>query len=477
MRSAASVVAGILLATNISFAQSYLPLDGSSSMTGTLTTPNIHCTRNVSVDSSLSAGTFRSWGDADFKQMVYIANGVQLWGSDIMNAGKVSASGNIETRNHLIADSSFRAGSIFTGGSFRADGQSEFKGLLYINSIYSYGPFTSQGAITTTDTIRATKFIGDGSRLTNLSGAFGNRVISTFGDVGFGTSPLQGTKLSVTGSTRLNGEVTAQSVTVTNNLNVTTGYVGVGMTPAAGQKLAVNGNAAFNGTIAANGASFGTTNITSSGNIGVGTPNPAAPLDIVKTGQSAALSFQISGNGFLAVNPNPLAGSWNPLVSAGDKLLLFSGGTSETGSLVIGQWSNSAKGIKINATGNVGIGCQPSFSTGASACKLSVEGKIGARDVVVTVGAFPDFVFEQGYNLKPLVEVEKNIKAEGHLEGIPSKKEVDINGVAIGKLQAKILQKVEELTLYAIQQDKRLEEQSQRIAQLEKENLKLQHGR
>ena len=217
-----------------------------------------------------------------------------------------------------------------------------------------------------------------------------------------------------------------------------------------------------------------TTDAVFMGNIGVGTQTPAGQLDVTKTGQNATLTFQVNGNGYLAVNPNPLAGSWNPLVSAGDKLLLFSSGTAETGSLVIGQWSAAARGIKIDAKGNVGIGVAPAAAT---TCKLSVEGKIGARDVVVTVGAFPDFVFDHGYNLKPLSEVEKNIKAKGHLEGIPSKADVDKNGVAIGELQAKILQKVEELTLYAIQQDKRLEEQSQRIAQLERENLKLRHAR
>ncbi|MDD5672556.1 MAG: hypothetical protein PHC61_00210 [Chitinivibrionales bacterium] len=106
---------------------------------------------------------------------------------------------------------------------------------------------------------------------------------------------------------------------------------------------------------------------------------------------------------------------------------------------------------------------------------MHVEGKIGARELIVTTGAWPDYVFKKDYKLKPLAEVEKSIQQSGHLEGIPSSAEATKKGVEVGTMQAKLLQKVEELTLYVIEQNKKIERQNGRIDRLIAENKLLEN--
>jgi len=111
--------------------------------------------------------------------------------------------------------------------------------------------------------------------------------------------------------------------------------------------------------------------------------------------------------------------------------------------------------------GNVGIGIK------APQYLLDVAGTIRAKEVIVTVNGFPDFVFEKNYNLLKLQDVDNYIQSNGHLPNIPSAKEVEKSGMNIADLQVKLLQKVEELTLYAIEQQKLVGEQQKRIEQLE----------
>ncbi len=100
--------------------------------------------------------------------------------------------------------------------------------------------------------------------------------------------------------------------------------------------------------------------------------------------------------------------------------------------------------------GNVGIGTNTT-----SSYKLSVNGNIRAKEVKIETG-WSDFVFEDDYDLPTLVEVEEFIKANKHLPEIPSAEEVAENGVNLGEMESKLLQKIEELTLYVIEQEKRI---------------------
>jgi hypothetical protein len=79
-------------------------------------------------------------------------------------------------------------------------------------------------------------------------------------------------------------------------------------------------------------------------------------------------------------------------------------------------------------------------------------------------------VFEDDYHLMPLSEVEKSIQQNNHLPGIPSEQAVMENGVDVGDMQAKLLQKIEELTLYLIEQDKQVQVQGEALLKLQREN-------
>ena len=115
----------------------------------------------------------------------------------------------------------------------------------------------------------------------------------------------------------------------------------------------------------------------------------------------------------------------------------------------------------LTSNGSLGIGTS---TTGAH--KLAVEGSIGAREVKVQATGWADFVFKKEYNLPTLEEVEKHIKEKGHLENIPNEEEVLKNGISLGEMNAKLLQKIEELTLYMIEMKKENEKQTDEINNL-----------
>jgi hypothetical protein len=111
--------------------------------------------------------------------------------------------------------------------------------------------------------------------------------------------------------------------------------------------------------------------------------------------------------------------------------------------------AGSAHGVlSLNPSGGgVAIG-----TTDPGNFKLAVEGKIGARELKVTLTSpWPDYVFKPGYKLPNLSEVEKHIRMHNHLPGMPSALEVEQNnGIELGDMSKRLLEKVEELTLYVI---------------------------
>ncbi len=124
-----------------------------------------------------------------------------------------------------------------------------------------------------------------------------------------------------------------------------------------------------------------------------------------------------------------------------------------------GQQNNNGYSMHLSKDGDlkvynsVGIGCTP----GLDNYKLNVNGKIRATEIQVETG-WADFVFEDDYNLMPLQELDSYIKENKHLPEIPTTKEVEENGISVGEMNAKLLQKVEELTLYIIQLEERVSE-------------------
>ncbi|WP_260128728.1 hypothetical protein [Elizabethkingia anophelis] len=104
---------------------------------------------------------------------------------------------------------------------------------------------------------------------------------------------------------------------------------------------------------------------------------------------------------------------------------------------------------------------------------IAMYGKLEAKEIKVTTTPTADFVFEDSYQLPNLESVEKHIKENKHLPEIASAAEMQKDGVNIGYFQIKLLQKIEELTLYSIEQNKLIKEQQERLKKLEeKQNIK-----
>lgn len=96
--------------------------------------------------------------------------------------------------------------------------------------------------------------------------------------------------------------------------------------------------------------------------------------------------------------------------------------------------------------------------------KLSVNGTIRAKELIVDTG-WSDYVFEAGYRLAPLGEIEAHIKTEHRLPSMPSAREVAEHGVSVGEIAAKLLATMEQLTLHQIEQEKQLKLQARQAGE------------
>ncbi len=106
----------------------------------------------------------------------------------------------------------------------------------------------------------------------------------------------------------------------------------------------------------------------------------------------------------------------------------------------------------------------------------ALQGKFEAKEIKVLLAPTADFVFEEEYKLKKIDEVESFIKENKHLPDFPSGKEIEEDGINVGEMDAKLLQKIEELTLYTIEQQKEIEDlknQNAKIENLEKQNKEI----
>lgn len=250
----------------------------------------------------------------------------------------------------------------------------------------------------------------------------------------------------------------------------------------------------------------------SSGNVGIGTTTPSEELEVVgkiktnsayftnsPTGthwfldndQRVSTSRVFSGGTLLGTggqrtinfydfpqsNMNSTSQIWFSLVDRNFKdRLRFWANTGGSSSFLLYD-KNQTKTFEINENGSgivhvqlpnlnsyVTIGTN-SYSDGSELYKLSVNGAIRADRVKVYTD-WADFVFEDDYKLPTLEEVEKHILEYGHLQDIPSAKEVEENGVELGEISKLLLQKVEELTLYMIEKDKQIKSLQKEIEDL-----------
>ncbi len=197
------------------------------------------------------------------------------------------------------------------------------------------------------------------------------------------------------------------------------------------------------------------------GNIGIGTTDPKNKLDVAGFASLQGTVISEGGNiiGYISQGGSTTQG-WN---TSPDVLAI----SYMNRDFAIGGWAKNGTGWKgsslyINSdNGNIGIG---TITPGNY--KLNVAGRIRADEIIVSSDG-ADFVFEPTYKLRSLSELETFIRTNKHLPDIAPAKEMQENGVSAGEMQAKLLQKVEELTLYVIEQQKTIELQNQRIKVLE----------
>ena len=135
------------------------------------------------------------------------------------------------------------------------------------------------------------------------------------------------------------------------------------------------------------------------------------------------------------------------------------------GVLTSGSWAlqpstsfGGTTGLFLDRNGNMGIG------NTAPDAKLSVTGQVHATEVKVTTTVpGPDYVFDQSYDLRALSDVKSFIDQNKHLPEVPSAAEMAKNGIQLGEMNMLLLKKIEELTLYVLQQQKQIDELNQAI--------------
>ena len=261
----------------------------------------------------------------------------------------------------------------------------------------------------------------------------------TTGNVGIGTSsPSE--KLEINGNLKINTQGIHTSIYLGNEINdaiITDGTSNKHY--GGGYFFRVQNNNAPNQYTDA-------LVLADNGNIGIGTINPRTKLDVNGTITIPEFSaINIRGNDIF----HGLKYSYNNFAN-----------TFIDGPILYG-WSGGALGIKKEGGESIALKWNESGN-------VVISNKLEAKEIKVTESPTADFVFEEDYKLPTLQEVEQHIKEKKHLPEIASAKQMEKEGVNIGEFQIQLLQKIEELTLYIIEQNKTLIIQNEKMAQQEK---------
>jgi len=192
------------------------------------------------------------------------------------------------------------------------------------------------------------------------------------------------------------------------------------------------------------------------GNVGIGTTNPNSRLDLGSGYGTKGAKLLVYNDDTASELSGTKMGFYIDNFTSNNLNLVFPEAINYPGLFTITAKNTSGTLLKpyfaiAGLTGNVGIGTIDPQN------KLDVNGTIHSKEVKVDMNGWPDYVFKKDYNLPTLIEVENHIKEKGHLENIPSEQEVLKNGIDLGEMNAKLLQKIEELTLYMIEQNKNID--------------------
>ncbi|OFY94783.1 MAG: hypothetical protein A2491_01430 [Bacteroidetes bacterium RIFOXYC12_FULL_35_7] len=177
------------------------------------------------------------------------------------------------------------------------------------------------------------------------------------------------------------------------------------------------------------------------GNVGIGTIDPKSALHIKS--DDGTLSLEGITHTYIQYYPDG--------VDAGRKAWTGFGSSDDNNFTIANEISGANIILSLNG-GNVGIG-----TSNPGSYKLAVEGKIGARAIKITLAPWADFVFEKNYSLTPLNNLESFINKNKHLPNIPPAHEIEKNGLDVAEIIAKQMQKIEELTLYLIELNKKIQ--------------------
>ncbi|MEC7264909.1 MAG: hypothetical protein VXW38_14315 [Bacteroidota bacterium] len=184
-------------------------------------------------------------------------------------------------------------------------------------------------------------------------------------------------------------------------------------------------------------------------------------FNVFNDGPSSTPLFQVTRDGYIgigrAASNNRLDVNGN--ISATEYITVNKNGSYRVGmngqgdGYIVGRNDQVENKFYIHSNGNTWFnGGNVGIGTTSPDSKLAVKGKIHAEEVKVDLSVpGPDYVFKEGYDLKSLGEVQNYIKEHGHLPNIPSANEMEENGIQLGEMNMKLLEKIEELTLYVLE--------------------------
>jgi len=210
-----------------------------------------------------------------------------------------------------------------------------------------------------------------------------------------------------------------------------------------------------------------------SGKVGIGTTTPTFDLHVTSPNNGTATSITVEkqagvGGAQFVMADLGQNSQWNFKSANGGIFKIRDAKHTSDVMVFEAVPANAPTAIYLTAAGNLGIG------TSTPGAKLAVNGtgtfagKVKCNEIEVLNPSWPDFVFDAGYNLRPLSEVENFISLNKHLPDVPSAEAISTNGANLGELNATLLQKVEELTLYMIQLQKDNDALKARVSNLEK---------